>query len=235
MSSGTLYLIPSLLDDSSPEDILPSGVISKILTLREFIVENERTSRRFLIRLGMKEFLDEINFELLNKHTKPEDLEGLVAPLRKGLSVGLISEAGCPGVADPGADVVAIAHRSNIRVVPFTGPSSILLALMASGLNGQRFAFHGYLPQKQGERIRKIRQLEEQSRKENISQIFIETPYRNHQLLADLISALNPSTRLCLAISLTGNAERVITKTVAEWKKIRIEFQKQPAVFLFLS
>ncbi len=235
MKTGTLYLIPSLLDETSPEGVLPLEVINKTRALRNFIVENERTSRRFLIRLGMKEFLDEIHFELLNKHTKPEDLEYLVSPLRKGISVGLISEAGCPGIADPGADVVAIAHRNDIRVVPFTGPSSILLALMASGLNGQRFAFHGYLPQKSGERIRKIRQLEEQSRKESISQIFIETPYRNHQLFADLKSSLNPSTSLCLAISLTGPEERVITKTIAEWKKITIEFQKQPAVFLFLS
>ena len=232
---GILYLIPSLLDDTSPEAILPGEVIKKIRTLRNFIVENERTARRFLIRLEMKEFLGEITFELLNKHTRVEDLSSMVKPLQNGVSVGLITEAGCPGVADPGADIVSIAHQNNIRVVPFTGPSSILLALMASGLNGQSFAFNGYLPVKPPARTRKIRQLEEQSRKENVTQIFIEAPYRNHQLFKDLISTLNPNTRLCLAINLTGAEERIISITVAQWKKMKIEFQKQPAVFLFLA
>lgn len=232
---GTLYLIPSYLDETSPEAILPSETIKQIRTIRNFIVENERTARRFLITLGMKENLDEISFELLNKHTAPEDLQGMMLPLKKGLPVGLISEAGCPGVADPGADIVAIAHSEGIRVVPFIGPSSVLLALMASGLNGQQFAFQGYLPIKPPARVKRIRQLEDISKRNNITQIFIEAPYRNHQLFADLLSTLNPSARLCLAINLTGPEEKIITKTVKDWKKIKIEFQKKPAVFLFLG
>ncbi len=228
-------MIPSLLDDTTADQILPVEVIKKIHLLRNFIVENERTARRFLIRLGMKEYLDEINFEILDKHTRLEDFSQMVEPLKKGVSLGLITEAGCPGVADPGAEIVAIAHSLNIRVVPFIGPSSILLSLMASGLNGQCFAFHGYLPVKPPARVRRIRLLEEQSRREHMTQIFIEAPYRNHQLFQDLIATLHPNTRLCLAINLTGQEERIITKSVADWKKTRIEFHKQPAVFLFLA
>lgn len=233
--AGILYLIPSLLDDTSSEAILPQDVIEKIRTLRNFIVENERTARRFLIRLGMKEVLDELRFELLNKHTRPEDLNAMVKPLIDGTSVGLITEAGCPGVADPGADVVSMAHQNNIRVIPFIGPSSILLAMMASGLNGQSFAFNGYLPVKPPDRTKMIRHYEEHSRKENQTQIFIEAPYRNHQLLQDLVSTLIPNTRLCVAINLTGAEEKIISQPVAKWKKTKIEFQKQPAVFLFLA
>lgn len=235
MMKGILYLIPSLLDDTQPDEVLPRNVIMKVRTLRHFIVENERTARRFLIKLEMKELLDEIHFELLNKHTRPEELEIIMAPLDRGVSMGLISEAGCPGIADPGADIAAIGHRNGIRIVPLTGPSSILLALMASGLNGQNFAFKGYLPVKQVDRIRKIKHLEDQSRKENLTQIFIEAPYRNHQMLEDLLSSLNLQTRLCLAINLTGAEEKIITKTVAEWRKVKIDFQKDPAVFLFLA
>ena len=228
-------MIPSLLDDSSPEQVLPSEVINSITSLRNFIVENERTARRFLIRLGMKEFLDEIKFDVLNKHTQIEDISDMMLALKNGLSVGLISEAGCPGVADPGAEIVAAAHKLNIKVVPFTGPSSILLALMASGLNGQCFSFRGYLPVKPPARVRRIRELEAQSRKEHMTQIFIEAPYRNNQLFQDLIATLKPNTRLCLAINLTGPDERIVTKSVGEWQKTRIEFQKMPAVFLFLG
>lgn len=230
-----MYLIPSLLDDTAPELVLPAEVIKKIRQIRFFIVENERTARRFLIRLGMKEFLDEINFEILNKHTRAEDLGLMVKPWYTGTSIGLITEAGCPGVADPGSDIVSLAHQNKVRVIPFTGPSSILLALMASGLNGQSFAFNGYLPVKSPARSKRIKQLEEHSRKENQTQIFIEAPYRNHQLFKDLISALNPNTRLCLAINLTGASERIISLPVAQWRKTTIEFQKQPAVFLFLA
>ncbi len=232
---GDLFLIPSFLDNTAPEQVLPLEVIKKVRSLRYFIVENERTARRFLISLGMKEYLEEITFELLNKHTRPEVLGEFVQPLQNGISAGLITEAGCPGVADPGAEIVALAHQGHIRVVPLTGPSSILLALMASGLNGQCFAFHGYLPVKQPARVRKIRDLEEQSRKEHMTQIFIEAPYRNHQMFADLISTLNPNTRLCLAINLTGREEKVLSMPVAQWEKTKIEFQKQPAVFLFLA
>jgi 16S rRNA (cytidine1402-2'-O)-methyltransferase len=232
---GRLYLIPSLLDETAPGAILPGEIISRVRKIRYFIVENERTARRFLISLGMKELLGDVTFELLNKYTKPEELEGMLLPLNKGLSIGLISEAGCPGVADPGADIVAIAHRNNIKVVPLVGPSSILLALMGSGLNGQQFTFNGYLPVKSPARIRKIKQLEEISRKNHTTQIFIEAPYRNHQLFSDLLSTLNSATRLCLAINLTGPDEKILTKTVNEWKKVKIEFQKRPAVFLFLG
>ena len=232
---GTLYLIPSYLDESTPEAILPSETIKQIGSIRNFIVENERTARRFLISLGMKEFLDEISFDILNKHTAPEELREMMLPLEEGKPVGLISEAGCPGVADPGADIVAIAHRAGIRVAPFVGPSSVLLALMASGLNGQQFAFQGYLPVKPPARTKKIRQLEDISKRNNTTQIFIEAPYRNHQLFADLLSTLNPLTRLCLAVNITGPEEKILTKTVKEWKKVKIEFQKRPAVFLFLG
>lgn len=232
---GTLYLIPSLLDETAPEAILPADVIDKIRQVRFFIVENERTARRFLIGLGMKEYLDDIKFDVLNKHTRKEDLGEMMEPLKEGNTLGLISEAGCPGVADPGAEIVALAHQLNIRVVPFTGPSSILLALMASGLNGQSFAFNGYLPVKPPARIRAIRHFEEFSRREKMTQIFIEAPYRNHQLFQDMIATLNPGTRLCLAINLTGSEERILTKPVAEWRKTKIEFQKKPAVFLFIG
>ncbi len=235
MAKGILYMIPSFLAESKVEEILPADVIGGIVGLRNFIVENERTSRRFLIKLGMKKYLDEIHFELLNKHTKPEELDLMLRPLLDGVSVGLISEAGCPGVADPGAEIAARAHKNNIRVIPYTGPSSILLALMASGLNGQQFAFHGYLPVQPGARVSKIRELQDLSGKNKVTQIFIETPYRNNKLLADLLSSLRPSTRLCVAVNITGPEEKIITKTIAEWKKIRIDLHKQPAVFLFLA
>lgn len=228
-------MIPSFLAETQVEEILPSEVIKRVGSLRNFIVENERTSRRFLIKLGMKAYLDDIHFELLNKHTKPEELDAMLSPILDGVSVGLISEAGCPGVADPGADIAAIAHRKNIRVVPFTGPSSILLALIASGLNGQQFAFHGYLPVKPGSRVSKVKELQDLSGKNNVTQIFIETPYRNNHLLTDLISSLRPSTRLCVGVNITGPDEKIITKTIAEWKKIKIDLHKQPAVFLFLA
>lgn len=227
-----LYLIPSLLGDNSWENDLPASVRQVCLNTKYFIVENIRSARRFLKKLDKDINIDGLTFFELNKYTSVEEKQKSLVPLLEGHDTGIISEAGCPGVADPGADIVRMAHQKNIQVVPLTGPSSIILALMASGLNGQNFVFLGYLPVKQGERIKKIRETEQRSHTEKQTQIFIETPYRNNQLTGDLLNTCHPSTLLCIACDLTTKNEYIATKTVGEWKGHLPDMNKRPAIFL---
>ena len=236
MTSGSLYLIPTnLAEPVYPGAILPQDVIAVALRLDHFIAENAKTARAFLKSLGIGRPLAEISIRELNEHTAPDALTALLEPLFAGHDVGLVSEAGAPGVADPGATIVALAHRHKISVMPLVGPSSILLGLMASGLNGQKFAFHGYLPQEKQARIAAIRELESESRRRNMTQLFIETPYRNAPLLADLLATLAPATRLCVVSDLTGPHERVTMQTVAEWRKATVDIDRIPALFLLLA
>ncbi|MCR5840533.1 MAG: SAM-dependent methyltransferase [Bacteroidales bacterium] len=215
---GKLYLIPTPLGENDPAEVLPKPVTDKACSLRCFVVEELRTARRVLSRYGLRGHIDELEFHVLNEHTAPAEVEAML-PLFEGQDVGLLSEAGLPAVADPGAALVALCHRHGIQVVPFVGPSSLMLALMASGLNGQSFAFRGYIPAKTDERRAAIKELEKQSRALNQSQILIETPYRNDALLADLLQVLSPTTRLCVAADLTLSDESVKSMTVAEWRQ----------------
>lgn len=235
MANGTLYLLPALLADSPPELVLPAGTLEKTRGIRHFIVEELRTARRFLIRAGIPVPIDELQFLLFNEHSRDADLSVYLAPAIAGNDIGLLSEAGVPCVADPGSRIVLAAHRAGIRVVPMTGPSSLLLALMASGFNGQQFAFRGYLPTDKNLRAKKIRDYERIMQQENQTQIFIETPYRNNHLLEALTAACQPSTLLCIASGLTGDNESVSTRSIAEWRRQRPDLQKTPAIFLIYT
>lgn len=228
---GILYLIPSLLGDSAIERSFPVFNKEIIQGLDEFIVEDLRSARRFLIKMGSKP-IDSLTFHLLNEHTDHGRIAPYIDGLLKGKNVGLLSDAGCPGIADPGAEVVRLAHKHQVKVVPLIGPSSILLALISSGLNGQGFAFHGYLPKKQPERGVKIKQLESLAYKENQTQIFIETPYRNDAMLQDLLSSCRPDTMLCVAADITTATEYIHTARISEWKNIKRSLNDHPAVFL---
>ena len=233
--NGTLYLIPCpISDETAPWDVLPAANRAVMDSLDYFIVENTRTARRFLSKAGIARPIAELEFRELNEHTVAgPDVEALVDPIAAGRSAGVISEAGVPGVADPGPLVVEACHRRGIRVVPLVGPSSILLALMASGLNGQSFAFNGYLPVKPVERAQAIRRLERRARNEGQSQLFIEAPYRNAKLLEQLLQVLAPDTRLTLAVDLTAPGGQVTTRTVAEWRRAPLpELNKRPAIFI---
>ena len=233
--NGTLYLIPCpISDETAPWDVLPAANRAVMDSLDYFIVENTRTARRFLSKAGIARPIAELEFRELNEHTVAgPDVEALVDPIAAGRSAGVISEAGVPGVADPGALVVEACHRRGIRVVPLVGPSSILLALMASGLNGQSFAFNGYLPVKPAERAQAIRRFECRARSEGQSQLFIEAPYRNAKLLEQLLQVLAPDTRLTLAVDLTAPGGQVLTRTVAEWRRAPLpELNKRPAIFI---
>lgn len=227
-----LYLIPVTLGETEHDRVLPAYNLEVIRGIRHFIVENIRTARRFLKKADPAIDIDTLTFYELNKHTSPEDVSGYLTPLKKGESVGIISEAGCPAIADPGADVVAIAQRQNLKVVPLVGPSSILMSVMGSGFNGQSFAFHGYLPIDAGERAKRIKQLEGRIYAENQTQLFIETPYRNNKMLEDLIKNCRPQTRLCIASNITCDDESIITKTIAEWAKGKKELPRVPSIFL---
>jgi len=227
-----LYLVPNVLSEGDWQNVLPATTFPVVTQTRYFIVENIRTARRFLKQLNQEINIDRLTFFELNKHTQPEELPGFLQPLEDGADVAVISEAGCPGVADPGAEVVKLAHEKGFKVVPLVGPSSIVLALMASGLNGQNFAFNGYLPVRANERIRAISQLEKKIKSNGQTQIFIETPYRNNQLINDLLKTCSPSTLLCIAANLTGENEFVVTKTIGQWKGIVPDLHKQPAIFL---
>ena len=229
---SALYLIPVTLGDVEHRRVLPEYNRDVILSIRHFIVENVRTARRFLKKTEPSIVIDDLVFYELNKHTSPEEVTGYLAPLAKGESVGVISEAGCPAVADPGADVVAIAQREHLPVVPLVGPSSILMSLMASGFNGQSFAFQGYLPIEAGERIKRIKQLEQRVYAEGQTQIFIETPYRNHKMIEDLVRACRPHTRLCVAADISCPDESIRTLSLGEWAKTKYDYQKTPAIFL---
>lgn len=236
MSMPTLYLIPVPLGPGEPEVVLPPPVLERVHSLTHFVVENAKSARAFLKAAGTALPLQELHLAELNEHTRAADLEHLLEPLRAGHDLGLLSEAGCPAVADPGANLVALAQRAGHRVVPLVGPSSLLLALMASGLNGQCFAFHGYLPAKETERIKALRDLEGESRRRRQTQIFIETPYRNAALFSGILQTCQPSTRVTVATDLTLPGEAVCTCTVAEWKKkAPPDVERRPTVFLILA
>ena len=228
----TLYLIPVTLGDTAHERVLPPYNREVILSLKHFIVENVRTARRFLKKTEPSIVIDDLFFTELNEHSTPEEVSGMLSPMESGQSVGVMSEAGCPAVADPGADVVAIAQRKGYNVVPLVGPSSILMALMASGFNGQSFTFHGYLPVDAAKRMERIKALESRIYSENTTQIFIETPYRNEKLLDDLIRICRPSTRLCVACDITCDDEYIKTRAVKDWEKNTPDLKKKPAIFL---
>ncbi|RPH28453.1 MAG: SAM-dependent methyltransferase [Bacteroidales bacterium] len=215
---GTLYLIPTTIGTESWEMVIPPAVIAQTRLLEHFVVEDIRTTRRYLSRIGVHTPINQIDFQLLNEHTKQAEIEVLLKPLMDGIDVGLLSEAGLPAIADPGSQLVAIAHRRGIKVVPLTGPSSIFLTLMASGLNGQNFSFVGYLPIKPDERKKRIKQLELRSKQENQTQLFIEAPYRNLHLFQDILKECNPETLLTLGVELTTSSEYICTKKIREWK-----------------
>ncbi|MDR2913719.1 MAG: SAM-dependent methyltransferase [Tannerella sp.] len=229
---ATLYLIPVTLGETEHSRVLPAYNREVILSLKHFIVENVRTARRFLKKAEPLIVIDDLRFTELNEHTSPEEVSGMLAPMAVGESVGVMSEAGCPAVADPGADVVAIAQRKGYRVVPLVGPSSILMALMASGFNGQSFAFHGYLPVEASGRAERIKALESRMYAEKETQIFIETPYRNNKLLEDFIRVCRPSTLLCVASDITCDNEFIRTRPVKEWAGKIPDLKKKPAIFL---
>ena len=232
MPKGTLYLIPVALGDSPLDAILPQGVREIAAQLDTFVVEHPKTARAFLKQIATKTPLQQLNLLVLDEHTPESELQALLEPLRAGKDVGLISEAGCPAVADPGSNLVRLAHQQGIRVIPMVGPSSILLSLMASGLSGQRFTFHGYLPVDKSERTSKLQTLEQAARSHDETQIFIETPYRNRQMLQAIIECCGSDTALCIATDVTLATEMILTKTVAEWKKLLPEIDKRPTVFL---
>jgi 16S rRNA (cytidine1402-2'-O)-methyltransferase len=236
VTHGTLYLIPVPLGHVTPATSLPGPVLERIHRLTHFVVENAKSARAFLKATGTEQPLQALQLEELNEHTRTDALDRLLAPLRAGHDLGLLSEAGCPAVADPGANLVALAQSEGIRVVPMIGPSSLLLALMASGLNGQRFAFLGYLPAKDAERAQSLREIEIESRKRGQTQIFIETPYRNRQLFDSILQTCQPGTRIAVATDLSLPGEPIRTRTVGQWKKeTPPEIERRPTVFLLLA
>ena len=235
MNKGKLYLIPTPLGDNDPAEVLPGSVMEKACSLRVFVVEETRTARRFLSRYGLKGRIGELEFHELNEHSSAADIEALGALFDSGEDVGLLSEAGLPAVADPGAEIVALCHRRGIEVVPLVGPSSLMLALMASGLNGQSFAFCGYVPAKTEERRSALKALEKQSAAARRSQIIIETPYRNDSLLADMLQTLAPRTRLCIAADITLPTQFIRTDSIAGWRGHVPLIGKRPCVFIILA
>lgn len=228
----SLYLIPVTLGDTPIERVLPAYNKEVILSIRHFIVEEVRTARRFLKQVDRNINIDELTFYPMGKHADAALFSKYLDALRNGEDMGVISEAGCPAVADPGADVVAIAQREGHKVVPLVGPSSILLAVMGSGFNGQSFAFHGYLPIAPADRAKRLKQLESRSAAEHQTQLFIETPYRNHKIIADILATCNPRTRLCIASGLTTHKEYICSKTIKEWKQTTLpDLNKIPTIF----
>lgn len=232
---GKLYLIPAVIAETPAENVIPQFVKEQLKGISHFLAEDVRTARRYLSSLKIYDSIESLHFQVLNKDTSEKDIPAMMTPLKNGMDMGVISESGCPGIADPGALAVAYAHRNQIKVVPLVGPSSLVLALMASGLNGQKFAFHGYLPIEAKETTKAIRELEKESAAHNQTQLFIETPYRNNALLDHLLAALRPTTMLSIAVDLTGASEWVQTQTVKDWKTNKPVLPKTPAVFLFLA
>lgn len=227
-----LYLIPTTLGDSPVDNVLPKHVQEIIKSTKVFIVENLRTTRRFLKKVDSTIKIDDLKFFELNKNTDNREFGKFLKPLKEGLDIGVISEAGCPAVADPGADIVDLAHRKGIEVVPLVGPSSILMAVMGSGLSGQSFAFNGYLPREKKERNIALKKLETLSYQNRQTQLFIETPYRNNQMFEAILSNCSSQTKLCVASNISLEQEFIKTKTVAEWKSEKIDLHKQPTIFL---
>ena len=230
---GKLYLIPTVIAASTADKVIPNQVKDALRTIRYFLAEDIRTARRFLSSLKVYDTVEDLSFEKLDKDTAFGDLPPMFAPAFEGHSLGVLSEAGCPGIADPGSLAVRFAHANGIEVVPLVGPSSLVLALMASGMNGQHFAFHGYLPVDTREGARVIRELEKESRRNEQTHIFIETPYRNNRLLKTLLSSLAAETNLCVAVDLTGASEFIRTAPVREWRKNTPALPRLPAIFLF--
>jgi len=235
MTKGKLYLIPTFISEDTVSTVIPQHVLLALKDIRFFLAENVRTSRRYLSGLKIYDSIEGLTFSVLDKETKESELPTLLAPLLEGKNMGVISESGCPGVADPGSMAVRYAHQKGISVIPLVGPSSILLALMASGLNGQSFAFHGYLPVDAKEATRVIKEFEKESISKNQTQLFIETPYRNNQILEHFFNSLKPTTQLSIALDLTGSKEFIQTKSIADWKVNKPTLPKEPAIFSFLA
>ncbi|HEY0651811.1 MAG TPA: SAM-dependent methyltransferase [Chryseosolibacter sp.] len=232
---GKVFLVPTIIADNTQSLVIPQQSRNVLPGIRHFVVEEVRTARRFLSSLKIFESIESLHFSVLDKNTREDEIAAMLAPALEGNPMAILSESGCPGVADPGALAVNYCHRAGIKVVPLVGPSSLLLGLMASGLNGQKFAFHGYLPIEQRELSQAIKMLELESRKNAQSQIMIETPYRNNQVLKALLQTLSPQTELCVAQDITGIDELIVTKRVSQWRLQSIEMHKKPAVFIFLA
>lgn len=232
MGLGKLYLIPTTLGDNEPLEVMPLSVKKVVEEINHFIVENEKSARGFIKKITPKKSQPDLEIMMLDKYADAMEVRNYLDICQKGISVGLLSEAGVPAIADPGAEVVKLAHEKGIQVVPLVGPSSILMAMMSSGMNGQNFAFNGYLPIDKGDRKREIKFLEKISKDRDQSQIFIETPYRNDKMLADLITALAPSTRLCIAADISLSTEYIKTLTIQEWKREKTDLHKRPAIFI---
>lgn len=231
-NTGKLYLIPTLLGDNPPLEVLPISIKKVIELVDSYIVENEKSARHFIKRVSPKKSQPKLHLQVLNKYTESIEIMNFLDPCKQGKNMGLLSEAGCPGVADPGAEIVKLAHQNNIQVVPLVGPSSIILAIMSSGMNGQSFAFNGYLPIDKQERKSALKKFERRSQEENQSQIFIETPYRNNKLLEDLCQVLHPQTKICVACDLTLPSEYIKTMPAKHWKTTKIDFHKRPSIFI---
>ncbi len=229
---STLYLIPCALGETSFDRILPTHNTEIVSSIKHFIVEDVRTARRFLKKSNPQIVIDDLTFYVLNQHTTAAEISTFIRPMQAGNDMGVISEAGCPAIADPGADVVAIAQSLNFKVVPLVGPSSIVLALMASGFNGQSFAFVGYLPVQPTDRVKALKKLENRIYSESQSQLFIETPYRNMKMVEDILSACQPTTKLCIAADITLETEFIVTKTVKAWKGNLPDLNKRPTLFI---
>ena len=227
-----LYLIPVTLGDTPIDHVLPAYNQEIIAGIRHFIVEDVRSARRFLKKVNREADIDSMTFYPLNKHTSPAAVSDYLKPLQEGNAMGVISEAGCPAVADPGADVVAIAQQKNLKVVPLVGPSSIILSVMASGFNGQSFAFNGYLPIEPGERVKKLKQLEQRVYAEHQTQLFIETPYRNNKMAEDILHNCRPQTKLCIAANITCEGQYIRTRSVKDWQGHLPDLSKIPCIFL---
>ena len=232
MAKGKLYLIPTTLGSETTQHVIPAEVAAFAIQLRHFAVEEIKTARRYLRKLDREFPIDDSQFFVINKRSILEEVMPIIKVLESGVDVGIISEAGCPGIADPGAELVAVAHQHGIHVHPFVGPSSILLTLISSGFNGQEFAFHGYLPIEKKARAGAIKRLESLALKSNQTQIFMETPYRNEKMLAELLRSCHPDTRLCIAKNITGSSEWIRTASVGYWKKNVPKIHKEPAIFL---
>lgn len=233
MAKGKLYLIPTTLGSEGTQHVIPSEVADKVIQIRCFAVEEIKTARRYLRKLDREFPIDDCQFFVINKRSSVEDVMPIIKQLKEGVDVGIISEAGCPGVADPGAELVSVAHQHEIHVHPLVGPSSILLTLMASGFNGQQFAFHGYLPKERKDRVKKIKDLEFNSRKMGVTNLFMETPFRNNNMIEDLLNELMDDTLLCIGSDLTNYNERIQTMTVSEWREKAYDLNKIPAIFAF--
>ncbi len=231
-TKARLYLIPNLIGNTETDSVVPDLVHKIAAEIKHFIVEDIRNARRYLKKLDKNICIDELSFYELNKHTQPVDISGYLNVCMAGHNVGMISEAGLPCVADPGNIIVKTAHERGIKVVPLSGPSSIFMALMASGLNGQNFAFNGYIPVESSLRVAKLKSLEQRSFKEKQSQIFMDTPFRNNKLFEDILSNLNPHTYLCVASNVSCEDEFILTKTIAEWKKSKMDLNKKPCIFI---